>query len=152
MQVKTSLPVCFAGVLITVFSACKKDDKKAAPSKMDLLTSGHWKMTTYTLSPPIDLDGDGKLDSDGLATFPSCKKDDFFVFKKDGTGEKNEGLTKCSASDPQAETINWAFVNDEKEIIIDNIRTTIMELAKSRLRVTVSILNSTGDITFTNIK
>lgn len=135
--------------VILLFSAsCKKEEDKQAP-KTDLLTNGQWRMTTYTLSPPLDLDGDGTADADGLATFDACDKDNLFIFKRDGTLVLDHGPTKCNSSDPQSENTTWAFVNNETEIIIDGDRATIIELTVSRFRVSLGIGNSTGDITFT---
>ena len=153
MQLKTSLPLALL-LMLAAFSACKKDKDHSEPplTKMELLTAGQWRMTVYTLSPPIDIDLDGQVDADGLATFQPCEKDDYLFFHTDGTAEINEGPTKCDASDPQTDTIKWAFVNDEKEIVIDGDRATIVELTKSRFRVSNPIGSSTGDNTVTNIK
>lgn len=135
-------------LLITALfiSGCKKDDK--SQSKTDMLTSVQWKMSAFTISPPMDIDLDGIIDSDLYATYDACNKDDYFVFKKDGTLDINEGPSRCSSYDPQVETVNWAFVNDEKEIIIDGDRGTIKELTASRFVITVPFGNSLGEITF----
>ena len=137
-------------LLLTTFSACKKEEKNNTASKTDLLTDGRWQMTAYTLSPPFDINYDGTPDADGLAAMEPCVRDNLFIFKKDGTLEIDEGPTKCLSSDPQTkETTTWAFVNNETEIIIDGDRTTIEELTRTRFRVKVPVASSMGDITFT---
>ena len=83
------------------------------------------------------------------ARFDVCKNDDYYVFKKDGSLDIVERPSKCSSYDPQVETVSWAFVNDEKEIIIDGDRGTIKEFTASRFRIAISFGNSTGEITFT---
>jgi hypothetical protein len=105
-------------------------------------------MSVYTLTPPYDLDGDGTPDADAYATFEPCEKDNFFVFKKDGTLETNQGASKCSPSDPQIETGTWSFSNNETEITIDGILCTIQELTSSNFRVKAPLGTSVGDITF----
>jgi hypothetical protein len=135
MQTKKIPLLALVFVLLTVFSACKKDKKETPKSKTDLLTTGQWKMTAFTVSPPMDLDGDGIVDSDVYATMGACEKDDYYIFKKDGTLEQNEGASKCDPLDPQTETVDWSFVNDEKEIIFIGTRATILELTATRFRM-----------------
>ena len=150
MQTKIFLPLCLIALLMIAGSSCKKEDKVETPSKTDILTAGtgQWKMSVYTLTPPYDLDGDGAPDTDAYATFEPCEKDNYFVFKKDGVLETNEGASKCDAADPQIEMGTWSFSNNETEITIDGILCTIQELTSSKLRVKTPISTSIGDITF----
>ena len=60
----------------------------------------------------------------------------------------NEGATKCDASDPQSEILDWSFVNEEKELIIDGDRVTILELTPSRLRLSGNVLGVIAEATF----
>lgn len=41
------------------FQACKKDKKESTKTKTELITTGSWKMTAYTINPAADLDLDG---------------------------------------------------------------------------------------------
>ena len=151
MQTKIFLPVYLSVFLMVATNSCKKEDKvEPPPSKTDILTAGtgQWKMSAYTLTPPYDLDGDGTPDTDAYATFEACEKDNYFVFKKDGALETNEGATKCSPNDPQIEMGTWSFSNNETEITIDGILCTIQELTSSKLRVKTPIATSIADITF----
>ena len=134
-------------LLAVLAISCKKDREQ---TKMDLLTSGQWKIVAFTLSPPFDLDGDGDLDSDAdaYALMDACEKDDLFIFKSDGKYEINEGGTKCDATDPQSTVYDWSFANGEKELIIDGDRVTIQELSSSRLKVSGNLFGVTADVTF----
>jgi hypothetical protein len=134
-------------LLLFLFSACEKEEK--AQSKMDLLTSGQWKITTYTLTPPFDINGDGIPDSDGLAVREACRRDNLFIFSRNGTLTIDEGGTKCDPNDPQQEISTWSFQNNETEIIIDGTRALLQELTETRMRVQVDIGTSKGDFTFT---
>jgi Lipocalin-like domain len=146
MQPKTKLLLLTSIIIMVVLFACKKEDHPK--TKSELLTTGEWKMTSFTVSPPVDLDGDGIVDSDIYSTYDACLKDDYYVFKNNGTMDINEGSTKCNPSDSQVETVNWAFVNGEKEIDIDGDRSTIVELTSTRFHITVPFSNSIGDVVF----
>lgn len=148
MQFKT-VTVCL--FVLAALSNCKKEEKSNTPSKTDLLTSGQWRMTAYTLTPPMDLNGDSAVDSDGLAAMDACERDDLFIFQKGGTLTLDEGPTKCNPSDPQTEMAEWSFQNNETGIVIDGIPTVIQELTTSRLRVITDVGSSKGDITFTKL-
>ncbi len=138
--------------LFFLFSACEKDDEIIqTTSKTDLLSNGQWKITMYTLTPPMDLDGDGIADSDGLAAMDACQRDNLFKFSRNGTLTIDEGLTKCNPNDPQQEISTWSFRNNETEIIIDGTTGLLQELTPSRMRVQVNFGNGKGDFTFTNL-
>lgn len=150
MQRRNLFGLLLLAGLALAHSSCDKDDgNEKGQSRMDLLTTGQWRMTAFSVSPAIDFDYDGDTDSDVLATFEPCHKDDYTVFKADGKAELNEGPTKCDALDPQVEYIDWAFVNGEKEIIIDGDRCTIVELSGTRFRVTLPLMGARADILFT---
>jgi hypothetical protein len=135
-------------ILITLIGAvtmgCEKDKEQ---TRMDLLTSGQWKVISFTLTPPIDIDGDGDVDADAYALMDACQKDDYLVFKRDGKYEANEGLTKCDPLDPQSELLDWSFVNEEKELIMDGDRVTIQELTESRLRLSGNVFGVIAEVT-----
>ena len=143
---KTFKPLLILMTLtVAITMGCKKDKEQ---TRMDLLTNGQWKVISFTVTPPVDLDGDGDVDSDAYALMDACERDDYFIFKRDGKYEINEGATKCDASDPQTEVLDWSFVNDEKELIMDGDRLTIHELSGSRLRLSGSVFGVTADVTF----
>jgi hypothetical protein len=151
MKRNVTLVACFTITLASLFSACDKDEelKTEVPSKTDLLTSGQWKITAYTLTPPMDLNGDGTPDSDGLAAMEACQRDNLFIFSKNGTLTTDEGSTKCDPDDPQQEPSTWSFQNNETEIVIDEVLGVLQELTQSRMRVQVHVGGSKGDFTFT---
>jgi hypothetical protein len=151
MKRNVILVACFTITLASLFSACDKPDdlKTEVPSKTDLLTSGQWKITAYTLTPPLDLDGDGTPDSNGLAAMEACQRDNLFIFSKNGTLTTDEGSTKCNPTDPQQESSTWSFQNNETGIVIDGISGLLQELTQSRMRVQVDVGSSKGDVTFT---
>ncbi|HYJ37611.1 MAG TPA: DUF5004 domain-containing protein [Chitinophagaceae bacterium] len=121
---------------ILVFSlGCKKDNDKQNQTRMELITTGQWKIIALTQVPGYDIDGDGDLDTDIFQDFDICEKDDYYIFKSNGIFDVNEGPSKCDASDPQVVSGSWSFANQEKEIILDGTQGTIEELSSTRLRM-----------------
>ena len=127
-QLKTIITI---GVLIACV-ACKKENKE---NRMDLLTSGSWKMIAFTIDPGYDYDGDGDIDTDLFAVTEACVKDDIFSFKRNGAFEVDQGLTKCDANDPQLYTTDWEFTNNERSIVISGEEYDIEELSSTRLKI-----------------
>jgi len=129
-----------------LFVACKKDKSESA--RMDLITTGTWKLIGLTSQPGHDVDGDGNIDTDLYAFYDVCEKDNLYVFKRNGEYEINEGASKCDASDPQIYTSHWQFSNGETEIIIDGDKGTIDELTSSTLRIRGGYQGETYTFTF----
>jgi hypothetical protein len=140
------------------FTSCGKDDDSANPtkSKTDLISASGWKLSSLTISPAIDLNGDGTPDSDLTPFVSACNKDDVTIFKSDKTYTMDEGATKCSATDPQVfENGTWAFSADESKITLtptgspDADTYTITELNENTLKYTETQSDSSGTYTFT---
>jgi hypothetical protein len=145
MQTKHYTKLFLLIVFTVTLASCKKDKEQ---SRTDILTSGQWKITAFTLAPPRDWDLDGDLDSDIYPLLDACDKDNYMIFKSDGKLELNEGATKCDPLDPQVEIQNWSFANEEKEIIIAGDRGTILEFNNDRFRVQLPLLGSVAEVTF----
>lgn len=91
-----------------LFISCSKNNTKTDPlvEKTNILTESSWYFTDYYRN-----DGIGTIVTT-YADLPNCRKDDFRTFKKDGTGENNEGPTKCNVTDPQSQPVQWRFLNN----------------------------------------
>lgn len=101
--------------------SCNKDDN-SQNSNLDLLTSGPWIQESIVYDPPIDFMGKGKLISDVLPFLPICETDDLFFFYKSGSVIRDEGLSKCSPTDPQIiKTGSWIFINDNQIEVVESI-------------------------------
>jgi len=125
--------------------ACKKEKSESA--RMNLITTGTWKLMGLTMQPGIDQDGDGVVDNDVFPFYDECEKDNFYTFKRNGEYEGNEGASKCDPSDPQVATTQWKFTNNEREIIIDGDRGKIEELTSNILVISGEAQGQT--VTFT---
>lgn len=149
MQTKTFFSCCLAAVLLGTTSSCEKTGPDPVDlTKTEILTTGQWKMSAYILTPPVDIDGDGTLDSDAYALLMPCVKDNYMILKKGGEMETNEGPTKCNDGDPQIKTSTWALSNNDTEITIDGMQGTIQELTSSQLRVKTSVAGNPAEMTF----
>ena len=126
------LQTIIAIAVLVVCVACKKENKE---NRMDLVTSGSWRMIAFTINPGYDYDADGDIDTDIFAVTEACVKDDIFFFKRDGAFEVDQGASKCDAMDPQTYTTDWEFSNNERSIIISGEEYDIEELSSTRLRI-----------------
>lgn len=140
--------------LVTGISCSKNNDNP--PSKTALLTSSNWKLVAQTYHG--DYDGDGTVDAvdyNMYADFEACEKDNFMKFNTDGSGIADEGPSKCDAADPQTETVEWLFKENETILKIQQgfiaLDFKILELTSSTLKLefTDTITGSGDKITET---
>jgi hypothetical protein len=100
-------------VAFVTFS-CKKDDdgKESENAKTktntELLTNGSWKLSGATISPPIEV-VPGFPISNWYSFIENCEKDNLIFYRADGSGNDDEGPTKCDPDDPQTDEFTWSF-------------------------------------------
>ena len=91
-----------------IFSSCGKDDNAVTvKTNTQLLTQGTWKFKSATIGG-----------TDASASFQTCQKDNTMTFVAAGTGNVDEGTTKCSAGDPQVNPFTWNFQSSETILFI----------------------------------
>lgn len=104
--------------LTVAFLSCQKESDQtppAAPTKTDYITSSAWVHE----SSGVDVDKNGTIDiPSATAGIASCRLDNILTFKKDKTATADEGASKCDAADPQTSTFNWAFADNEANLVI----------------------------------
>jgi len=137
-------------VLALFLFSCKKE--KEPKTKTELLTGGNWHVVAYTVDPALDWDGDGTDETDVIPVMDDCVKDDFTTFHDDGTGELNEGATKCSDNDPQATPFVWQFQQDDTRLIVQGVSYLLESLTETQLVIkeigVVSTVTHTHTVTF----
>ena len=139
---KTTNTIILAAILIVgsgIISSCKKETTEpAAPvevaptptltptptpapaTKTELLTAKKWKITAYTVSPAIDLNGNGTMVSNIYAQMPACEKDDLYIFNVNSSVTADEGGSKCDPNNPQSKLDGtWTFNSTETIITWD---------------------------------
>ena len=117
--------------------SCKKESgsESKQKTKTELLTSGSWKRTGLTATPAYDWYGDGNYATDLLSVMKVCDSDNFDSYKSDGTGDTDEGPTRCDESDPQAWPFVWEFADNETKLVFDYFAEyTLVELTETTLK------------------
>ena len=122
---------------ITTTLSCEKDkDEPAVKTKTELLTTGTWKLISYTSNPAYDWYGTGDYATDILAALNPCEADGFDTYKTNGTVEINEGAIKCDPADPQTFTASWQFTDNESKIMYDGLdEYELVELTATTMRL-----------------
>jgi len=134
-----------ASLFLFVTPACKKDKDKTQ-SKMELLTTGSWKVTASV----SDDDGNGTYETNDFASFPACFIDNIFTFKTNGQLELDEGPSKCDIMDPQTETVTWQFTNNEANLVVDGDTYDIAELSTTTFKIKENLSGGRSSVvTFT---
>jgi len=135
-----------------IFWACKKGDN--SKTKPELLINGSWHVTAYTVDPPIDWDGDGTDESDVYAIIEPCIKDDHTTFFANGTGELDEGASKCNQSDPQTVQITWDMDQTETHLTVQGVQYMIDMLTETQMVLkeieVISTVSVTHTVTFSH--
>jgi len=126
----------FTFIFILVSSCQKdKDNDHTTKTKTELLTAGTWKYTGAIISPVYDYYGDGVLVTNIFDIMKDCEKDDFEIYKTNGTWEYNEGATKCDPSYPQIFSLPWKFADNETKLILGTDENAILVLTATTLKL-----------------
>jgi hypothetical protein len=82
-----------------IINGCSKSSSSTpAKTNTDLLAQGNWKIKTVFVN-----------NVDYTSSVPSCVKDNIVTFMANGTGNWDEGPTKCNSTDPQTNPFTWAW-------------------------------------------
>lgn len=144
---KTTLPIILTFLAVVTASSCKKD--KVSKSRTELLTTGSWHVVAYTVDPAVDWNGDGTKETNVFPVEEPCIKDDHTTFFPNGTGELDEGPTKCSPDDPQTIPITWSFNQNESKITVQNVQYIVDKLTEDQLIVKEVVAISSDSYTHT---
>ena len=135
MKLRMSLMVLVTLCAATCFISCQKGVNETIEIPKKDLIPGKWQITGTLETPAtFDFDADGVKDSDIYKYMGTCFKDNFIIFKEDGTVEDNEGPTRCEPTDPQLTTAAWSLAPDNKTLTIDNDLITILELNATTMK------------------
>jgi hypothetical protein len=144
IQIRTFFMVLLSGLILAGTSCSKDEDEK---TNKDLLTGKNWKMTAFTINPPVVIEGVSF--SDFYAFLPACTKDDLTKFNSDGTANFDEGATKCDSGDPQTTYGTWSLNTDQTVLTVtaDGLTEayTIGELTDTTLKFTYTTTEDLGN-------
>lgn len=126
------------GLLLTLFTGCKKDNPAAPLTVRERLSGTSGK--TWVLSAFYSKSTSGK-ETNELATRPACETDNRFVFYPDNRLLVNEGATKCTPTAPdQVLNGTWSLSNNDTALTLPTTYTsglpvtfTLVEISNSRL-------------------
>jgi Lipocalin-like domain len=90
-----------------IYSSCNKSDytPPVPKTKTQLLTQSTWKFKSATVSG-------------SPYTIQACQQDNIYTFASAGTGNVDEGPSKCNTSDPQNTPFTWSFQSNETILLL----------------------------------
>lgn len=122
------------------FTGCDKDSAK---TKTELISQSTWKFDHATSGG-----------ADVTAFINACYKDNLVTFAANGTGQFDEGATKCNAGDPQTMNFTWSFTTNETVLNVSGAifagqsgNFTIITLNETDLVLEGTITTGTGNVT-----
>jgi hypothetical protein len=144
------------GLLLGGFSSCKKDNNEPNPGTgggTPSFVGKNWVVQSILLDPAIDLDGDGKPDSDMVPFLDDCNRDDSVVFQADGKMMEDHGAVLCDDDNnvKLKHTHNWTYDATSRKISLADPTTPsevstwdVLDLSSSTLNVRATILPEDG--------
>jgi hypothetical protein len=129
---KIILKIITAIILFSsLFITCKKSSH--VKTRTELLTQKTWKFSSATVNG-----------MDASSNLQACQKDNIYTFVSAGTGNVDEGPSKCNSGDPQTISFTWNFTTNETVLHISTSffsggsnDFTIMTLSETQLVVTM---------------
>ena len=102
----------------TILISCKKNNDSDPGNNTALLTSRAWVIQKNEVQQQA-----GGPWIDFWSSEPDCERDNKWIFKEDLSLELNESLLSCSGNQANdvLDVLRWAFLNNEKDIEIDNV-------------------------------
>lgn len=148
----TTLMLAVAAAVTLTTSSCKKGDEAVQPTPVDntpAFVGKNLVMTSFQLNPAIDMDGDGKVDSDLMVFLRDCDKDNTIVFEKNGKLSGGNGQLSCSDDDADPSAVkpsHWTYNAQTKTIQIvkdddpsDASEWKVVDASASGLKVEISV-------------
>jgi hypothetical protein len=106
----------------------------------------YWLVSSSTISPAVDLNLDGKLDTDVLSVAPKCEIDDALRFDEEGVLTIHRGKNRCYEEEEE-EGAGGSWTYESKILTLDYddsrrpVKMTVLEISSQRI-VTSSVLEN----------
>lgn len=115
----------------------------AAKTQKSIFGNKRWAVASSTIQPALDVDMDGRPDTDLTILLPPCEKDDTEQYTEEGTIVTYRGRVKCEEDEEQEEeTGTWSYDDASKTLVLDRY--------DSRKPVTAKVISaSASEIVFT---
>lgn len=121
-------------------------------------TGKYWYLESSHVEPAIDLNMDGKADTDIRVMLEDCDKDDAEMYRADGKILKDFGSVKCDEEDKNGKEVgSWTFDAATRQITAKHDDTekpqsvTIKEISGNKMVMTYTFTSSKGDHTITAV-
>lgn len=101
-------------------NACKTKKEEVKPQdEVPTFVDKKWATVSSTVSPKIDVNGDGVPDEDLFGPVPECEKDDMIILQREGKYMLDNGAKQCDPKDPAQEQLGtWSYTAANKTILI----------------------------------
>lgn len=97
-------------LFLLLYCSCSKDNSTPAKTRTEILCQASWKFSAATV---------GGIDVSSQLS--PCQKDNIVKFNSDGSGNLDEGATKCNGADPQTSSLTWSFQTNETQLQVSTI-------------------------------
>lgn len=111
----------------------------------------YWVMESSSITPAIDLDMDGKADTDIRVMMEDCERDDAEMFKSGGKILKHDGNKRCDEEEEQVtESGTWTYDANTKQLTSKHHSTSkpqtvlVKEVSASKMAVQYSFTSGKG--------
>lgn len=146
-----SVSALLSAAVITAFHLPAIDQKAPFADKF-------WKLESSVVTPAVDLDMDGKADTDIRVMMEDCEKDDAEMYKSGGKVMKHNGANKCDEDDEEVlESGTWEYNATTKQLTIKHHDTrkaqtaTVKEVSGNKMVVVSSFTSSKGKHSITAV-
>lgn len=145
-QTLFTLAILAGASLITAFALPFNSQQKAP------FADKYWILESGSVTPAIDLDGDGKADTDIRVMLEDCQKDDAEMYKTGGKVMKHDGKLRCDEEEEAVitEKGTWTYDAATKQLTSkDNSSSkpqtvTVKEATATKMVVTYVFTSTKG--------
>ncbi|MBO9731223.1 MAG: hypothetical protein J7623_21470 [Chitinophaga sp.] len=133
---------------VLFFTQCRKHKDENKPDggiTTSYLVGKKWQTKAMTVTPGFD-DGQGGTITDLYAIMPACVKDNFTIFKADGSAVEDEGADKCPGTN-QTRTYTWKLKDDGtlEGFTMEDFTGTFKSVKNSDTKVTITATGKMAD-------
>lgn len=111
----------------------------------------YWILESSTITPAIDLDMDGKADTDIRVMLEDCERDDAEMFKSGGKIMKHDGKDRCDEEEEEVtESGTWTYDAATKQLTSKHNRASkpqtvlVKEVNASKMTVQYTFTSAKG--------
>lgn len=120
--------ILFLSAAIPLLAACHRN--RSQSRDLQLLTHTPWKYE----KAGFNADDEGSFDALN-PQIAGCERDNFVIFRIDGTGILQEGRIKCKPADPDSLPFYWSFQDNDSMIYFQDQYYKVQLLDKDHFEI-----------------